>query len=72
MGSKGLTGIPFGALRAEVTLSHTNGDTNLAIEITVPEFTGESELEVYLGYGCYNQRRDYKKAIMLGWSPKDS
>lgn len=53
-------------------MSHANGDTNQAIEITVPEFTGESELEVYLGYGCDDQGRDYKKTIMLGWSPKDS
>ena len=27
--------VPFGALRVEVALSHTNGDANQAIEITV-------------------------------------
>ena len=27
--------VPFGALRVEVALSHTNGDANQALEITV-------------------------------------
>lgn len=31
----------FGALRAEVTLSHINGDANQAVEIAVLEFTRE-------------------------------
>lgn len=38
--------VQFGALRLEVTLSHTNGDANQAVEIPVWNPLEKSELEV--------------------------